>query len=103
MKPRLNSTEHPIRVVSGMNSLFISLVFVFRFRFSTHFQIPNQKKDYYLVTANAPIIIAMMTDAPKTNGAILMRENAVPEVSVIPSMIGAQAVSTSGKAPSTDP
>src|SRR5690606_11435958 len=45
----------------------------------------------------------MMTDAPKTNGAILMRENAVPEVSVIPSMIGAQAVSTSGKAPSTDP
>ena len=61
------------------------------------------KKDYYLVTANPPIIIAMMTDAPKTNGAILMREKAVPEVSVIPSMIGAQVVFTSGKAPSTDP
>src|SRR5690606_19176084 len=59
------------------------------------------KKDYYLVTANAPIIIAMMTDAPKTNGAILMRENAVPEVSVIPSMIGAQAVATAGNAPTT--
>src|SRR5690554_5946501 len=62
-----------------------------------------KKKDYYLVTANAPIIIAMMTDAPKTNGAILMRENAVPEVSVIPSMIGAQVEFVSGIAPSTDP
>jgi hypothetical protein len=49
------------------------------------------------------MIIAMMTDAPRTNGAMLIREKAVPEVSVIPSMIGDQASSTSGKAPSTDP
>src|SRR5690606_7712001 len=61
------------------------------------------KKDYYLVTANAPIIIAMMTDAPKTNGAILMRENAVPAVSVIPSTTGAQLEFVPDTPPSTDP